>query len=159
MGCRLTRAHADVVIFAGWYLLPSRQVSECWDTHALMLAFSNICCPPRHTLTQGLLISLPQMISKATPDSAIVLTCRAIGNAFLTCKVDTVEARSKRAATYGQALTATNAALEDPRLQIQDETLASVWLLSLYEVRPKATLSWLLACNLPGPSRGVPSHA
>ncbi|KIW67189.1 hypothetical protein, variant [Phialophora macrospora] len=74
------------------------------------------------------------MISTAAPDSAIVLTCRAIGNAFLTCKVDTAEARSKRAATYGEALTAINVALEDPRLQILDDTLASVWLLSQYEL-------------------------
>jgi hypothetical protein len=126
---------ADVVIFAGWYLLPSRQLAECWDTRALSLALSNICSNQRYGAPQGVLISLPQMISKAADDSAIVLVCRAIGNAFLTCRVDTAEARSKRATTYGRALSATNAALKDPLLQIQDETLASVWLLSLYEVR------------------------
>ena len=79
-------------------------------------------------------MSLPEMISTAGPDSAIMLVCRAVGNAFLTCKVGTAEAQSKRATTYGLALTATNAALEDPVLQVQDETLASVFLLSLYEL-------------------------
>ncbi len=133
MGCKLMQP--DTVVFAGWYLLPSRQLSECWDTHALLLAFSNICCPQRHAAPQGLVMSLPEMISNAAADSAIVLVCRAIGNAFLTCKVGTAEAQSKRATTYGLALTATNAALEDPVLQVQDETLASVFLLSVYEVR------------------------
>ncbi|EXJ71797.1 uncharacterized protein A1O5_05607 [Cladophialophora psammophila CBS 110553] len=74
------------------------------------------------------------MLSDAGEDSSIALACRAIGHAFLTSKVDTPETRSKRAVTYGQALKATNMALEDPLMQSQDETLASVWLLSLYEL-------------------------
>lgn len=44
---------------------------------------------------------------------------------------------SMQAKTYGQALTATNAALQDPSLQTKDETLACIWLLSLYEVRTR----------------------
>lgn len=125
----------DTVVFAGWYLSPSQQLAECWDTHAMSLAFSNFCTTPRHDTTLGFLVSLPEIIYKSAEDSAIVLSCRAIGNAFLTCQTGTPEAQSKRAGAYGKALAATNAALKDSALQTQDETLASVWLLSLYEVR------------------------
>ncbi|OAP60830.1 hypothetical protein AYL99_05832 [Fonsecaea erecta] len=131
---KLTRA--DVVVFSGWYLSPSRQLAECWDNHAFTLAFSNIICPQKHKGTLGLLDTsfLAIMISEAGRDAPVVLACRAIGHAFLTSNVDTPETRSKRATTYGQALEATNLALEDPIAQTQDETLASVWLLSLYEL-------------------------
>ena len=102
----------------------------------MSLALSNLCSHGKYDgVSQGVLISLPQMISVAKDDSSILLVCRAVGTAFLTCRVDTAEARSKRASTYGRALSATNAALQDPVLQVQDETLASIWLLSLYEVR------------------------
>ncbi|KIX94444.1 uncharacterized protein Z520_09830 [Fonsecaea multimorphosa CBS 102226] len=133
-GWKLTRV--DVVIFSGWYIFPTRQLAECWDNHASTLAFSNMTCPQKHQITTGLIDTnfLSSMVSEAGQDSPIVLACRAIGHAFLTSKVDTPETRSKRAATYGQALEATNMALEDPIMQTQDETLASVWLLSLYEL-------------------------
>ncbi|OQU98387.1 hypothetical protein CLAIMM_04182 [Cladophialophora immunda] len=137
----------DVVIFSGWYLFPTRQLAECWDSHALALAFSNISCPQRHKATLGLIDTnfLSSMVSEAGPDSSIVLACRAIGHAFLTRKNDRPETRSMRVETYGQALKATNEALEDPVTQMQDETLASVWLLSLYE---DPRLCALLECNL-----------
>ncbi|KIW85808.1 hypothetical protein Z517_01200 [Fonsecaea pedrosoi CBS 271.37] len=126
----------DVVVFSGWYLFPTRQLAECWDSHAYTLAFSNIIGPQRHSATSELvdINFLSGMVSEAGQDSSIVLACRAIGHAFLTRNIDTPETRSKRAATYGQALKATNMALEHPVLQTQDETLASVWLLSLYEL-------------------------
>ncbi|OAL20025.1 hypothetical protein AYO22_09175 [Fonsecaea multimorphosa] len=140
-GWKLTRV--DVVIFSGWYIFPTRQLAECWDNHASTLAFSNMTCPQKHQITTGLIDTnfLSSMVSEAGQDSPIVLACRAIGHAFLTSKVDTPETRSKRAATYGQALEATNMALEDPIMQTQDETLASVWLLSLYETGADHTIS------------------
>lgn len=125
----------DTVVFAGWYLSPSQQLAECWDTHAMSLAFSTICTAPRHDTTTGFLIYLPEIIQRSAEDSAIVLSCRAIGTAFLTCQIATTEAQSKRAGAYGKALAATNAALKDSAVQTRDETLASIWLLSLYEVR------------------------
>ncbi|KAH0844674.1 hypothetical protein FOPE_09743 [Fonsecaea pedrosoi] len=133
----------DVVVFSGWYLFPTRQLAECWDSHAYTLAFSNLIGPQRHSATSELvdINFLSGMVSEAGQDSSIVLACRAIGHAFLTRNIDTPETRSKRAATYGQALKATNMALEHPVLQTQDETLASVWLLSLYEV---SRFKWLL---------------
>jgi hypothetical protein len=132
LGCKLTQP--EVIMFAGWYLSPDRQLAECWNTHAISLALGNICCPQKYGAPQGLMVCLPKMIASARDDSAVVLVCRAIGHALLFKKVETTEARSRRAASYGQALTATNTALKDPTLQMQDETLASVWLLSLYEV-------------------------
>ncbi|KEF59624.1 uncharacterized protein A1O9_04470 [Exophiala aquamarina CBS 119918] len=132
----LTRSPLDeyVVNFIGWYLSRSTQLSECWDDHAMVLGFSTVSCAQRHPDIKGLLVPLQDMIRDATPDSAVILTCQAIGNAFLTSKVSSVEAWSKRRAAYGRALTATNAALQDPILQVEDQTLAAVWLLGIYEL-------------------------
>lgn len=104
----------------------------------MVLGFSTIRAAQRHTETEtnGLSFWLQDVMRDATPDSAVVLTCQAIGSAFLTSKVGTADARSKRRAAYGQALTATNAALQDPALQTEDHTLAAVWLLGIYEVHP-----------------------
>jgi hypothetical protein len=114
--------------------MPSRQLSECWDSHAMTLGFSNFSCRPRHEETVGMFIPMRRMIAEAAPDSAFILCCQAVGNAFLTSKVATVEARSRRAAAYGRALTATNAALQDSTVQLHNQTLAAVWLLGIYEV-------------------------
>jgi len=100
----------------------------------MVLGFSTVSCVQRHTEAQALSVSLQDMIRNATPNSAVILTCQAIGSAFLTSKVSTPEARSKRRAAYGRALTTTNAALQDPSLQTEDHTLAAVWLLGIYEV-------------------------
>lgn len=100
----------------------------------MVLGFSALRSAQRHTETKGLPISLQDMIRDATPDSAVILTCQAVGSAFLTSKISTAEARSNRRTAYGRALTATNSALQDPILQTDDHTLAAVWLLGIYEV-------------------------
>jgi len=126
---------ADTLVFSGWYLSPSQESAECWDPNSISLCLSNLCSAARHSKPHGFLGFLPEMISKAGENSPVLLACRAIAQAFLTSKVSTAKAKAQRALVYGEALTATNAAIQDPALQTQDETLTCVWLLSMYEVR------------------------
>ncbi|KIX08156.1 uncharacterized protein Z518_02812 [Rhinocladiella mackenziei CBS 650.93] len=124
----------DTVIFSGWYLTPSRNSAECWDSQALPLCLSNIRAPVQHRMVFGFLGFLPEMIARSGEESSVALTCRAIAQAFITNQLRTPEAQSQRGIAYGKALTSTNAVLRDPALQTQDETLTCVWLLSLYEL-------------------------
>ena len=96
----------------------------------------------------GFMGFLPEMISKTEENSPVVLTCRAIGQAFITRRIRTAEAQSKRAMAYGQALASTNAALRDPHWQTRDETLTCVWLLSLYEVSKSSHVNPAKICVL-----------
>jgi hypothetical protein len=54
--------------------------------------------------------------------------------ANLAGKVDSLSLRQSAGADYGRALQLTNAALRDPATAVQDETLAAICLLGLYEV-------------------------
>ncbi|KAK5193215.1 hypothetical protein LTR99_006765 [Exophiala xenobiotica] len=82
----------------------------------------------------GLLGFLPDMVAASRPDSPVGLAVQAISCAFSTTRTSDPQARTRRAITYGKALTSTNAALRDQSLQTRDDTVTSVWLLSLYEL-------------------------
>ena len=43
---------------------------------------------------------LPKLVAAAEEHSSITLTCRALGHAFLTSKLVTQEAQSRKAASY-----------------------------------------------------------
>ena len=138
---------ADTLVFSGWYLFLSSGLAECWNTQALLLGLSRVCTPMRHRQPRGLLDFLPEMISSSGENSSVVWASRATAQAFLTSRCPASEVLStERALAYDRALAATNGALQDPLLRIRDDTLACVWLLSLYEVR---ALRSLLRINMP----------
>ncbi|KAI1616928.1 hypothetical protein EDD36DRAFT_149315 [Exophiala viscosa] len=124
---------ADSVVASASLVLPPQPLIESWDTHMMPFCFDNLM--QRRPQTQLYFLGfLPDMVVELGRDSPVGLACQAISWAFLTNRTRAPEAVSKRTMTYGQALTMTNVALRDPSLQARDDTLASVWLLSLYEL-------------------------
>lgn len=76
---------------------------------------------------------LPQLYSAITPDSALFPVVYAVAIANLSREMRAPELRAEAQLQYARALAATNSALACPKMAIQDCTLASVLLLSLFE--------------------------
>lgn len=132
----VARQPADSVVPSSPLVSPSLPLVESWETHVIPFCLDNLLPPRRQQRTElSFLAFLPDMVAELGRESPVGLACQAISWAFLASRTKTPEATSKRAMSYGQALTSTNAALREPFLQTRDDTLASVWLLSLYEVR------------------------
>lgn len=129
---------SDLLVYGGSSGLPlSKGLADDWDLHLLSLFTSKVCSRVNPQTSIGFLSFLPSMITKAitsNENSGLILTCRAISYAFIANQYGTPESKSRRSLAYGQALKTTNAALNDHVLRVKDETLVSVWLLSLYEV-------------------------
>ncbi len=139
---------ADALFSLSLHGLP-QPPAESWH---LPLFFNTLMPRLQRNMAFGLLGFLPDMVAAARPDSPVGLAVQAISCAFHTTRTSDPEARTRRSITYGKALTSTNAALRDQSLQTRDDTVTSVWLLSLYEVnapfRPRL-LAWLQAVNSP----------
>jgi hypothetical protein len=134
----MTRAHpepivADALFSLSLHALP-QPPPESWHQHTLPLFFNSLMPRLQRNMVFGLLGFLPDMVAASRPDSPVGLAVQAISCAFSTTRTSDPEARTRRAITYGKALTSTNAALRDQSLQTRDDTVTSVWLLSLYEV-------------------------
>lgn len=118
----------------GCCLKPSNGLPEHWDDHTVPFFLGKFCtsqAPPR---SRGFLGFLPAMVSSASQQSSLVSTCKAIAYALFAHRLRTPDAQSRRAVAYGDALSATNRALQDRRERLRDETLTAIWLLSIYEV-------------------------
>jgi hypothetical protein len=76
---------------------------------------------------------LPQLYSDITPDSALFPVVHAVAIANLSRELRAPELQAEAQLQYARALAATNSALACPKLAVQDSTLASVLLLSLFE--------------------------
>jgi hypothetical protein len=76
---------------------------------------------------------LPQLYSDITPDSALFSVVHAVAIANLSRELRAPELHAEAQVQYAHALAATNYALTCPKLAIQDSTLASILLLSLFE--------------------------
>jgi hypothetical protein len=89
----------------------------------------------------GLLESLPELVGSATEESCLNLAIRALAKAYASNQRDNLRSNVNNHAVeaYGKALKATNLALKDPILRLQDSTLVSVWLLSVHEVSHSLT--------------------
>ncbi|KAK4944417.1 hypothetical protein LTR10_016091 [Elasticomyces elasticus] len=125
---------ADSMVALASLVSPPRPLAESWETHMMPFCFDNLM-QRRSPQTQLYFLGfLPDMVVELGRDSSVGLACQAISWAFLTNRTRAPEAVSKRTMTYGQALAMTNVALRDPSLQTRDDTLASVYLLSLYEL-------------------------
>lgn len=116
---------------------PPVALADDSDSRLLSLFMSRICSRVNQQAAVGFLSFLPPMVTKAansTEESGLVSTCRAIAYAFIANDYGTPESRSRRSLAYGKALQITNAALDDTIARVKDETLVSIWLLSMYEV-------------------------
>jgi hypothetical protein len=123
----------------------SKGLADDWDLHLISLFTSKVCSRVNPQTSIGFLSFLPSMIineAASNEDSGLILTCRAISYAFIANQSGTPESKSRRSLAYGQALKTTNAALNDDVLRVKDETLVSVWLLSLYEVLGPCYNTW-----------------
>jgi hypothetical protein len=76
---------------------------------------------------------LPQLYNDITPDSALFPVVHAVAIANLSRELRAPELQIEAQSQYARALAATNSALACPKTAIQDSTLASVLLLSLFE--------------------------
>lgn len=116
---------------------PSSGLADDSDLHLISLFVSKVCSSDNAQVAVGFLAFLPAMVTKlgsSKDESGLILTCQAISYAFIANDFGTSESRSRRSLAYGKALKVTNAALNDPVSSVKDETLVTVWLLSLYEV-------------------------
>lgn len=116
---------------------PSISLADDTNSRLMSLFMSRVCARVNNHAAVGFLSFLPSMVTKAASsneESGLVFTCHAISYAFIANDYRTPEARSRRSLAYGKALQVTNAALDDTIARVKDETLVSIWLLSMYEV-------------------------
>jgi hypothetical protein len=119
------------------YQTPSIGLDDDTNSRLMALFMSRVCARVNNQTAVGFLAFLPSMVTKAASsneESGLVFTCHAISYAFIANAYRTPEARSRRSLAYGKALQITNAALDDTIARVKDETLVSIWLLSMYEV-------------------------
>ncbi|KIV88522.1 hypothetical protein PV10_08200 [Exophiala mesophila] len=121
-------------ILMGYCPAPSNGLPENWDNHTVPFFLRKFCTPRVFPRPRGFLGFLPAMVSSAPPQSSLVSTCKAIAYALFAHHLRTPDAQSRRAIAYGDALIATNQALQDQRERLRDETLTAIWLLSIYEI-------------------------
>lgn len=136
----------ETVILSGSSIQsPSSGLADDLDVHLISLFMSKVCSSNNAQIAVGFLAFLPSMVTKSgssNEDSGLILTCQAISYAFIANDFGTSESRSRRSLAYGKALKVTNAALNDPVSSVKDETLMTVWLLSLYEVLDLGRNQW-----------------
>ncbi len=78
---------------------------------------------------------LPDLITRAGPQSAVHQAMRACGTINLANRVGPVDLHHETASEYARAIVSVNTALQDPVERCRDETLIAVWLLGMREVR------------------------
>lgn len=143
----LSTDQSGLLAYGGGSSGPSlpKGLADDWDLHLISLFASKVCSRVNPQTSIGFLGFLPSMIIKeiaSNENSGLILTCQAISYAFIANQSGTPESKSRRSLAYGQALQTTNAALNDHVLRVKDETLLSVWLLSLYEVTGPCHKKW-----------------
>lgn len=95
--------------------------------------------PPNHVLQptnfmSGYLSYLPSLYVKRRSNSPLVQIITSLGMAGLANVRNAPEAKAVSTYKYTSALRGVNAMLQDPARAIEDETLITILLLSLYEV-------------------------
>lgn len=116
---------------------PSNGLADDWDLYLLPFFMNKVCSHLDSQRSIAFISFLPSMVIKAATSNenpGLIQACRAISYAFIVNESGTPELRSRRSLAYGQALKTTNAALNNNELRVRDETLVSIWLLSVYEV-------------------------
>ncbi|KAI9723750.1 MAG: hypothetical protein M1812_001050 [Candelaria pacifica] len=109
--------------------------SSTAEAEELPLILDHFSSSPGWQRGDGSIGFLTRMVQQSAEDSAIVYSCRAAARACLSNRQRTTNNRSREVDTYGKALAATNAVLQDRKACSSDDTaLASVWLLGLHEV-------------------------
>jgi hypothetical protein len=78
---------------------------------------------------------LPDILKTTTQDSSIYDATLAVSRLTLADRYSGKDVRLQTAREYGLALSRTQATIRDSATNVQDETVLSVWLLGLYEVR------------------------
>ena len=92
--------------------------------------FSNFVNILRHPDTnRGYINALVPLYNAARPDSALYAAVAAVSLAIFEGSHNQLAQRS-----FGEAITAAQTALQDPKESLEDETLMAVLLLSLFEV-------------------------
>ena len=138
------------LVSAGGGPLVSRPLSADWEQAAVACFFEDFCLPENAVgpctgyydfledmCTEEMTRSTDSYVLEATKAAA----CAAFANRH---SAETLVVRARR--HYGKALTAVNAALNDPVEVVRDEALTAITLLGLYEVRPRP-----LSSRLPSP--------
>jgi len=123
---------------------PPYGLVDDWDRRLLPFFMNKVCSHVDGQKSIAFISFLPTMVTKAANSNenlGLIQACRAISYAFIVNEYGTPELRSRRSLAYGEALKTTNAALNDKDLRVRDETLVSIWLLSVYEVICSAIIS------------------
>lgn len=85
---------------------------------------------------QGFLEFLPNLYANASKDSCLRATVSAIALGNFAGRFQVAKAKAEAVESYGIALRDINSAIKDPEKARLDETVLSVYLISLTEVRP-----------------------
>jgi hypothetical protein len=108
-----------------WYPL-----AEIWNDHVIPIVLD------KFAFSCSIFSTVVSKLSSAREGSALYQATYAVGCAHLAKLTQTHEAISSRVRAYGNALSAMNMVLQDPRRCKNDSTLLGVWLLGIYEVSP-----------------------
>ncbi len=90
---------------------------------------------PQNPKARGFLEVIADVYKEASPDSHLTVALRATSLANLANRYNSPELQAQSRKIYGEALGMTNAALRDRRTAVLNETLTTVHVLGVYEVR------------------------
>ncbi|KAM3077195.1 hypothetical protein ACMFMF_005106 [Clarireedia jacksonii] len=110
-----------------------KQFSPPLDQRAMCFFLSNFVLLPHSSAAKGHLEFLVPLVQQSSKNSTLVLTLNAVALAALANQPNTRELQSAADSQYCAALNQINKDLQDAKKAQQDSTLASVFLLSIYE--------------------------
>ena len=87
---------------------------------------------------------VPDVYRQTKEDSCFHLTTYAVFLTYMARRNPGSFSKTIAAGAYGKALRTVNAALGDRLLYLQDDTILSIWLLGVNDVKPKkAPMHWV----------------
>ena len=125
------------------HIIPS-PITEQWNTHYMPIFLHQFSTPGNGDRCYGFLDFLPALYHETNEASCLFSATNAVAMAYMTNIYRKGAWSRTHQVIYGQALTATKEAVEDPLLRVRDDTIIAIWLLGIYEVR-QPQYSWLRA--------------
>ena len=109
-------------------------LSSPWDELAIPLFINLFASSSSSSHGQSILSFLPNLIRQSSPDSALLLAVHAAADANASGKLTDHKAIYQARRKHLLALDAVQRALQDPQSASQDDTLCSLFILTLFEV-------------------------